>query len=425
MSSQASEIAASPLMLAVSFAFPPLTYPRAAQVARLLKHSSVRTILVCADEANAAKDSSVHADADVFACLRVPFAISPLRRTINHVTHRFHRPLWNRLNVEPDRYGPWKPAVLAAIEKYLRQTTASPHVITTFSHPLSDHLIGLELKARYRRPWIAHFSDPWADNPYLRTDARSRERNLKLEHAVVKNADRLIFTSAETVDLVMDKYPGEWKSKVRVLPHSFESSQPRDTRTPPDSKIIVRYVGSFYGNRTPAPLFKTLEALCASDPGLMDEVRVELIGTMDHATIRDAGFDRLKEGLVTVHPQVPYMESLSLIGSADGLLIIDAPATVSVFLPSKLIECIGTGRPIFGFTPPGGSAKLIKELSGWVSDPQPAATATAFRDFLLFLRANRNDKSPWGDPNIRRRYEATRVAEMFDEIVAETQRNQS
>nr|MBA2734039.1 exosortase/archaeosortase family protein [Acidobacteriota bacterium] len=41
----------------------------------------------------------------------------------------------------------------------------------------------------------------------------------------------------------------------------------------------------------------------------------------------------LPEGLVVVKPPIKYLESLSLMASADGLLVIDAPAEKSVFLP--------------------------------------------------------------------------------------------
>jgi hypothetical protein len=51
---------------------------------------------------------------------------------------------------------------------------------------------------------------------------------------------------------------------------------------------------------------------------------------------------------------VGYQESLKLMSEADALLVIDAPADQSVFLPSKLIDYIGAGRPI--------SASRLQEL---------------------------------------------------------------
>ena len=53
---------------------------------------------------------------------------------------------------------------------------------------------------------------------------------------------------------------------------------------------------------------------------------------------------------------------------SDLLLIIDAPAKISPFLPSKLIDYIGANKPIFGITPQGTSQKLITEM-GFLTAP--------------------------------------------------------
>src|SRR5919202_1568394 len=85
---------------------------------------------------------------------------------------------------------------------YPRSIQFARDAVVTFSQPTTDHLVGLELKKIWRAPWVAHFSDPWVDNPYYATDAATRDFNLAAERAVCEVADRLVFTSEETVDLV-------------------------------------------------------------------------------------------------------------------------------------------------------------------------------------------------------------------------------
>jgi hypothetical protein len=55
--------------------------------------------------------------------------------------------------------------------------------------------------------------------------------------------------------------------------------------------------------------------------------------------------------------------------NADLLLLIDAPMEMSPFLPSKLIDYVGSNVPVLAYTPPGPSADLVKELGGWVASP--------------------------------------------------------
>ncbi|MDT7605000.1 MAG: hypothetical protein QOF61_2997 [Acidobacteriota bacterium] len=423
-------------LLAVSFAFPPLAYPRSIQVARLLKYVPLQTVLVCADERAARRDATLEPDAEatLAAVLRVPFAVSRARSYANAAAHRLSRPLWNRWNRRPDSYAAWKTPALKAIDDYARANAYAPEAIATFSQPAVDHLIGLELKRRLRVPWLAHFSDPWVDNPFHATDAATRAFNLAAERAVVEVADRLVFTSVETVDLVMSKYPEAWRAKARVLPQCFDPqlyparanvSTTNDAgssgvKGAGDARLVVRHVGNFYGERTPAPLMRALAALRERDADALRDARFELIGVADASVIEGEWRKSLPQGLVTAAPPVGYRESLRLMSEAAGLIIIDAPADVSVFLPSKLIDYVGAGRPVLGFSPRGAAASLIERLGGWTIDPADAsAGASALKNFLAYLRSRADDATPWGTPEVRREYEATHLAAKFDEIVRE------
>jgi hypothetical protein len=192
-------------------------------------------------------------------------------------------------------------------------------------------------------------------------------------------------------------------------------------RAPEDDALRVRYVGNFYGTRTPAPLLRALAALHSSDPSSLDRVFFELVGVTDPNIVESCGAGGLPAGVVSVGPPVGYGESLRLMTEADGLLIIDAPADVSVFLPSKLIDYVGAGRPVLGLTPRGAAARLITRLGGWVADPSDdAAGAAALRSFLDFLRRRRDEGGGvWGEPDVRREYEAAHLAEQFDETFRE------
>jgi hypothetical protein len=159
----------------------------------------------------------------------------------------------------------------------------------------------------------------------------------------------------------------------------------------------------------------------AEHPRALDGVRFEIIGAHDSQLVSRAGGDLLPEGLFALRPAVPYRESLRLMAAADGLLVIDAPAEVSVFLPSKLIDYLGAARPILGLTPPGAASALIEQLGGLVAHPSDTAAARrALEDFLARLRAERQGgRRAWGAPEVRRRYEAAFVAGEFVEIIRE------
>jgi glycosyltransferase involved in cell wall biosynthesis len=412
-----------PELLAVSFAFPPLALPRSIQVARLLRNLRASTVVVCSDgEKDIRVDSTLEPDAEASlrACLRVPFGVAGWRSLADRIAYRFDLPLWNK---SPDQYVAWQAHALRAVGDYARREHYRPDAVVSFGYPMSDHLTGLRLRKLYGVPWVAHFSDPWVGNVYSKSegDRLTRARNAALERRVIEAADRVIFTSRETVEMVMAKYPAACAGKARVLPQCYDVAlfPPRE---PPDAgaPILLRHTGWFYGPRTPQPLVAALRKLLETDAELLDGVRVELIGDIDEKTRAESGVESLPRGLVSIQPPVGYSDSLALIASADGLLVIDAPAEKSVFLPSKLIDYIGAGRPVLGLTPAGAASALIRELGGWVADPSDVpAMAAALKSFLLYLRARRTQTQPWGAPEVRARYDALTVARSFESTLAE------
>lgn len=407
-------------LLAISFAYPPMLEPRAVQVSRLLRHLEASTVLICADYDDGTPKDLMFVSEDeshLERLVRVPFSVSKPRRVASFILDKLRVPLWDKYL---DHLRSWQKPVVQAVEKLISRNHYQPEVLLTFAYPLTDFLIGLELKRRYGFPWVAHFSDPWTDNPSSHLDPISKAVHRRMERKVVDAADRLVFTSEETVNLVMGKYPANLRAKSRVVPHAFEPAlySGRKGSTP---KITVRYLGTLYGRRTPKPLFVALERILVLSPELLTDVCFEIVGDTCGLNLDEMGLRNLPEGLVTITSQLDYLKSVDLMVSADGLLVIDAPARQSVFLPSKLIDYVGAGRPILGITPPGAAGQLIERLGGWVADPADVeATTEAVREFLSYIRSQRSSEpNAWGDPDVRRAYEATGVAESFKRVLEE------
>jgi glycosyltransferase involved in cell wall biosynthesis len=408
-------------ILAVSLAFPPLAYPRSIQVARLLAHADASTALFCASEAGARKDATIEpaAEKQLAACIRVPVRNGRTGDYIDRITYKFARSQWNRRNLVPDQYGPWRKDVIDSITHYLKNSDLAPDVVVTFAQPFSDHLIGLELRSRLGLPWLAHFSDPWVDNPFSPFDEKARNANLKLEGQVAENADILAFTSQETIDLFFAKYRPQLKEKARLLPQSFDPRLFENAHSPRGDKILIRYIGNFYGRRTPRPLISALTGICRRSPELLKDAAFELIGAGDADEVRRLSSE-LPAGLLNTRPSVSYQESLDLMMSADGLLVIDAPAETSVFLPSKLIDYIGARRPVLGITPKGSAESLIREIGGRVADPADVeAVAAAIDLFVRELRERRSGPETLsaGLGRVRDRYSIEQVAADFRAIL--------
>lgn len=303
-----------------------------------------------------------------------------------------------------------------ALSAAMRLGAGRYDVVITWSQWHCVHLVGFELKRRFPGlPWIAHFSDPWSENPFTPGLMRGYDRHL--EAKVYRAADILSFTSRETVDLTFRDRYAPYRAKATDLPHAFEPALYPDVSSPAAGPLILRSLGNFYGPRSPEPLFRALALLRERDPVLFGKIRVELIGSIPDEFRRGSrACQGLPPGVVHVLSPVDYRTSLGLMRSADVLLNIDAPFAHSVFLPSKLVDYIGAERPIVGITPPGTASRVIGALGGWVADPtDPEGIASVLARALTYVEYNRGVS--WGAPEIRRSYAASTVAEQFGRLV--------
>jgi glycosyltransferase involved in cell wall biosynthesis len=266
--------------------------------------------------------------------------------------------------------------VAPALRRLNRVDLGRYDIVLTCSQPHTNHLVGLRLKERERIPWIAYFSDPWSRNPYARfANQRVADYHRSLETKVLATADRVLFTSDEMLRLAAEDHAAELKGKAGVLPHSFvpqwygparESSQSSGRPGP----MRVLHTGHFYGPRSPAPLLRALSRL-QQRRDLVGRLEIDSYGSFpdrDREDLARNGLDRV----VRVHPVIPYLDSLELMRQHDLLLLVDAKLTQtaeSVFLPSKLVDYLGSGTPVMAVTPvPGTTARVVAETGGIVCD---------------------------------------------------------
>ncbi|MFB9242247.1 glycosyltransferase [Massilia antarctica] len=374
-------------VLAICYYAPPKLTPQAIQIGRQLYHMDAQVSLLHADDAE--HSNAYDQYPDFFQRIRSLCVLNPgtlLKGRLQRIARRLYPDYGNT----PDTLGRWRaraqPVALAHI------AAERPDVLASFGVPMSDHLLALELKRATGLPWLAHFSDPWAGNPFHDYyTPKAHQVNAELEKSVIEAADQVLFTSARTLDMVMGKYPAAWRAKAAVLPHAWDmehfpalAAAPAPAAQPADGRRVIRHIGACYGARSPEPLFKALARMLERQGSALDGVRFEFVGPLQKTFLNLPALTSLPPGLVTLSGQVPYRESLRLARASDALLVIDAPsATPSVFLPSKLVEYIGARRPVWGITSPGTSADLIAE---WAASPDACAAPDDIEAITRMLR---------------------------------------
>lgn len=395
-------------VLLITYAFPPMWAPEAMLSAKRmggLPGFDVDVICAVPPPGYAGEDHSL----DAYVGERFA-AITRVRRSRVWEPARFGR--WHGVLRPPDEFRLLNGPARRAAARRLRGGGYA--AVVTWSSPASTHLVGRSLRRRHGIPWIAHLSDPWVRNPFADRPPVERRINERLERGVFQTADRLLFTSVQTVDLCTAGYPAAVRERSRVLPHAYEPSLYPDAAGPggAPAPIVLRYLGAFYGPRSPRPLAAALGRL---DRDLLERMQVEIVGRVEEGMLDAPDVRALPKGVLRVRPPVDYVDSLALMRSADGLLVVDAPADSSPFLPSKLVDYVGAGRPIAALTPPGAAADLVTRLGGPVADPSDIDACAAA---LARLVEHAGD-GPFGDPAVRAEYDADRVRAQMAEVLRE------
>ena len=403
-------------LLAISWEMPPLSGPRAVQVTRTLvalAELGWRSRVICFD----ARSQRYQQDYDVSleqlsggAASRVPVA-SPEEWLL-------FRALWRVapfLKHLPDEKRVWVPSAIAAGRRALADAPAD--VIVSFAQPWSDHLVGLQLHRESGVPWVAHFSDPWVDNPYHRPAAWSQQRILDMERAIVRSATRVVFVNDYTRDRVMAKYPAEWRNRTHVIPQGHAGPAPAMPR--PDGPLRLVYTGRFYdGVRSPGVFLEAVAELHRVS-ALNGRIAIEFVGSRMEAYAQQASALGL-DPIVQFRSRVSPDQARRLAASADVLLVIDAPSEgSSLFLPSKLIDYLPLEKPILGITPLNGpSGDLIRELGYPVVDPRDrAGIVAALRQLLDAHHDGSLTMSPQ-HPAVAAAYDMRAVGAAFAQVLS-------
>ncbi|TDL93365.1 glycosyltransferase [Macrococcus brunensis] len=278
------------------------------------------------------------------------------------------------------------PLIEAFIIKGLRRVKQT-HYHEIYSRVLWPGSHFLAFKIKHEEPqsrWIAEFSDPVLhdiknDKRESKIYSRQWSRLFKqldacwqpyIDHNLFNMteiiafaaADELVFTNTHQLEMMIERFPEDIKAYIRaksviaphpVMPERFYHKG--DAIIPLESGYYhIGYFGNFYATRGLDEIVTLLtqeDILRTSLPLKMHiftsnpkQVKVELI----KAGVGDR---------VIVYPYLGYFDFLNMTTQLDALVVMDAHTKaykrLNPYLPSKLSDYLGSGRPIIAFTEEG------------------------------------------------------------------------
>lgn len=264
----------------------------------------------------------------------------------------------------PDARKFWINPSVRYLIPYLRNNPVDA-VIST-GPPHSMHLIARKLKKRLKIPWIADFRDPWTEIDYynqLKLTRRSDQKHRNLERAVLQEADRVVVignTMAERFNTTQGITPV-------VISNGFDEADFTHKKGKAGTGFSIVHIGAMNQDRNHASFWETVAELVAEEPHLSANLKIRLVGKLDHSVHRMISTHNLGE-FVEIQAHLPHDQITDLLQSAAVLYLpINQTPNARSIQTGKLFEYLAAGRPILGTGPEDGdAAAVLKECRAGV-----------------------------------------------------------
>ncbi len=252
----------------------------------------------------------------------------------------------------PDARIGWKKHALQKAAELL--PNGKYKAIVTTSPPHSTQLIGLELKKKYKLPWIADLRDPWTNIYYyeeLYHTALAKRIDEKYEHQVLEQADAVIVTSEDTKRLFLNKPVAVDASKILVIPNGYDEDDFQYPSAPPKDTLLITYTGTITENYNIDIFLKVLAHLTSVHSEINYKLR--FVGA-----VPDGVRNRIEKagvlGITEFVPYVPHGEAIKYL-MESSILLLGIPDVANEYanvpIPGKLFEYLASNKPIVAIGP--------------------------------------------------------------------------
>ncbi|MGJ8743736.1 glycosyltransferase family 4 protein [Polaribacter sp.] len=257
----------------------------------------------------------------------------------------------------------WVKPSVHYLQKYINDNKID--VIISTGPPHSMHLIAQKLFHKNDVKWIADFRDPWSDLYYnndFNQGSYAKNKNKKLEHAVLKSADCIL-----TVSNTLQKEFAKTAKRVEVITNGFDDEVLESSMVALDKKFSISYIGLLPKQSNPSSLFKVLNVLCEENINFKNDLVLNFIGDISDEVKKEIDDTNLNantifKGYVAHEEAIQYQKQAQVL-----LLLIPNIKKSKGILTGKLFEYLTAKRPILALGPEEGDlATILKETNAGV-----------------------------------------------------------
>jgi len=265
----------------------------------------------------------------------------------------------------PDTRIGWIPFAVVKGLKLVRREDVD--AIMVIAEPFSSFISGTMLKFLTKKPLVLDFRDEWSEyNKYFfpKKSRFTTKIEEKMEACIIKNSDIVISVTERIIDNFRKRYPDCNPEKFVCITNGFD---PDDFRNIPVSnktnskKFTIAYAGLLYSKRSPSYLFKSIQELLKEDPETKNILRLLFLGEMNSEVKYLFDIDEIKQ-FAEFLGFLGYRETLFVLKNSDLLIYLEDELEISNrFLPAKIFEYMGIGKPVLALANEGTVKDVIEQ----------------------------------------------------------------
>lgn len=227
--------------------------------------------------------------------------------------------------------------------------------------PFTSGLAAYKLSRQYKIPLIIDYRDHWTMNPYIKFITPFHKMlSERWEKRILEHASVITTVSKTMKSDLISKFGNRLFSKIKIMYNGWDEEDFSDVPVKEKTKkVIIRYIGNFYGHQTPKYFIEALENLKKNNK-LSADIQIEFIGNF-HSKVKDIFKTSLVASYMNIIPQVDHKIAVNSLMTCDGLILFVATHKGKGVLTGKLFEYLRSGKEILAMIPPNGEvAEILK-----------------------------------------------------------------
>ena len=283
----------------------------------------------------------------------------------------------------------WLPFVIKAGKK-LNKKNEYDAVMATMG-PYTSGVAAYKLAKKMKTPLIIDYRDHWTLNPYITFFSKLHKIHaVHWENKILNFASTITVVSKTMKDDLIDEFGETLRSRIKVIYNGWDTDDFTNFVIRKNEKFIIKYIGNFYGYRTPKFFIDALELLKSRDQ-LPNNIIIEFTGNYYAETVNYINNSEVSD-MIKLNPQIEHKEAIKSLMNCDALLLFIASHKGKGVLTGKLFEYLRSGKEILAMVPPDGEAAeiLIQNKQNLICNMEDVEMIA--KNFLMLIETLKNKK---------------------------------